>query len=148
MRRLWAKSWFKAVTVVLAIFCLSALFGCWHFRIWSYKDYQVYEEVRQYPIGEDLWLGRIKAGQDLEAFTNQHPPHNTRRLDRFTQMHYYAVWPTPPGSLQMESLSVIAEDGRLVQAVAAGCTWHRAFFEMSPESFVEFDRAWDRHFGR
>jgi hypothetical protein len=148
MRRFWTRKWFRVVAVLVAICCLIALLACWRFRIWSCADYRAYHEVRRYPIGEDLWFGRIKAGQGVEAFIADHPPHRTRRLGRFTQMSYYAVWPTPPDSLQLESLSVVAEDGQLVNAVAAGCTWERAFFEMNAASAAEFDRAWERDHGR
>jgi hypothetical protein len=145
MRRLYAKRWFQVVTALLAALCLATLFACWRFRIWSYADYLVYKEVQRYPVGDDLWFGGIEAGQDLQAFTTAHPPHQTRRYGRFTQMSYYAVWPTPPGSIQMESLTVIAADEQLVHAVASGCTWNRAFFEMSPTEAVEFQESVERH---
>jgi hypothetical protein len=145
MRRLWAKRWFRFLTGSLAALCLVALSACWYFGVWSYKDYRAFLEVRRYPVGEDLWFGRIKAGEDVGAFTAAHPPHRVRRFGRFTEMSYYAVWPTPPGSIQMESLSVIAADGRLVHAVAAGCTWDRVFFEMSPAEATEFQESFERH---
>jgi hypothetical protein len=145
MRRLCAKRWFRVLVLLLATPCLAGLLACWWFRIGSFADYQVYEEVRRYSIGEDLWFRRIEAGQDLEAFTAAHPPHRTLRFGRSTEMSYYAVWPTPPGSVQMESLSVIAADGRLVAALATGCTWHRAFFEIGAATTAEFQESVDRH---
>jgi hypothetical protein len=145
MRRLFAMRWFQALAALFAVLCLAVLFACWRFRIWTYADYLTYNEVRRYPIGDDLWLGRIKAGQDLEAFTTAHPPHRTRRFGRFTQMTYYTGGPPQPGSIAMESMSVIAADSRLVHAVAAGCTWDRVFFEMSPGETAEFQEAFERH---
>src|SRR5262245_326673 len=101
MRRFWAKRWFRFLTSSIGALCLAALFTCWYFGIWSFKDYQTFLEVRRYPVGEDFWVGRIKAGENLEAFTTLHPPHRIRRFGRFTQLSYYAVWPTPPGAVQI-----------------------------------------------
>jgi hypothetical protein len=45
----------------------------------------------------------------------------------------------------MEALSVVAADGRLVHAVAAGCTWDRVFFEMSPAEAAEFHESFEAY---
>lgn len=145
MRRLWTTWWFRWIARVLVFICTMVVLICWRWQIWRYHDYRVYREVCEYPGGSDLWFGRIHSGQDLEEFTAMHAPHDVHQLGHFTRMKYYTVWPTPPGALQMESLSVIAKDGRLVYAGAAGCTWHRVFFEMSANDREEFDRAWDQH---
>jgi hypothetical protein len=148
MRRLWAKRWFRVFSGCSAALCLAVLSACWYFRVWGYDDYQTLLEVRRYPPGEDLWFGRVQAGEDLARFAAAHPPHRVRRLGGFTLLSYYSLWPIPPGSIPMESLSVIAKDGRLVHAVAGGCTWHRVFFAMSAENEAELDEEFRQHWAQ
>jgi hypothetical protein len=145
MRRILSKRWFQALTASLAILCLAVLFLCWRYRIWSYADYRVYKEVARYPIGDDLWFGHIKAGDYMDEFTKAHPPHRIGRYGRFTEMIYYVGGPPPSDCIVFESMSVIAVDGRLVHAVAGGCTWYRAFFEMSREQVTEYTESMKRH---
>ena len=142
MRRVLTKRWFWFLWGCLAAVCLVLLAACWYFRIWTYQDYQVYLEVQRYPVGKDLWFGRIRAGEDFEAFIAAYPPHRTRQLGAFTVLTYYSLWPLPPQSIPMEGLSVVAKEGRLVHSVAAGCTWHRVFFSMSPEDEAALDEAY------
>jgi hypothetical protein len=139
MNRLCAKLWVRLLFVGLVTGCLAAFSASWYFRVWSYKDYQAFMEVRRYPVGEDLWFGRIKAGEDLQAFTVAHPPHRVCRIGSFTVLSYFSTWPLPPNLISFESLGVIGKDGRLIHAVAAGCTWKRMFFAMNPEDEMELD---------
>jgi hypothetical protein len=141
MRRFWGTWWWRIVSTFLPLLCLAALLVCCHFRIWSFEDYRVYQEVCRYPVGEDLWFGRIQAGQNLEHFLAEHPPHRTLRLGRFTDLSYYTLWPLPPGTIPLGGLAVIAKDGRLVQAAAGCCTWQRVFFAMSAEDEEELSQA-------
>jgi hypothetical protein len=127
MRRLWAKQWFRILFALLAFLCLAALLACWQFRIWSYVDFRSYQEVREYPIGEDVWFGRIRSGEDLEPFVAQHPPHCKLQLGRFLRMSYYSKWPIGPNEIPIESMLVIAKDGKLVKpalldALGTGCS--------------------------
>jgi hypothetical protein len=146
MRSLWSKRWFLMLIGVIGLLLVLTVLMCWHWGIWSYKDYFVYKEILEYPVGEDLWRGRICANQKLDTFAAEHPPHRMRRLGPFVLMHYYAVWPTPANKIQMESLQVVAKDGRLIHAAAAGCTWSRVFFEMNPEDSSEFEREYKNDF--
>jgi hypothetical protein len=132
MRRFSPKRWLWMVAVLECVL-LAALAACWHHRIWSYKDYLIYSEIRRYPVGDDLWLGRVRAGQDLEELTARHPPHRVEQMGPFTVLTYYSVWPLPPKSLPFEALEIVAKDGRLVSAGAASCTWQKEFFAMSPD---------------
>jgi hypothetical protein len=141
MQRFWSKRSFRIHAAVLAAAVVLTLV-CWHWGIWSYRDFLAYQEVCRCPVGEDLWHGRIRPGQDLGTFDAEHPPHRTRRFGPFVMLTYYAVWPSD--GLQMEGLTVTAKDGRLVHAEAAGCTWGRVFFAMSPADRVEFGRAFER----
>jgi len=87
----------------------------------------------KYPPGKDLWLGKIKAGQSMADFTAQYPPHEKEQNGKYTIMYYYVVWPTPPKSIQMGQMSVLAKDGVLVAAGAWECCWNKEFFSVSPE---------------
>jgi hypothetical protein len=133
MRSIRHKRWFLVPAGVLAILFLAAVAACWHHRIRSYKDYQVYGEVRRYPMGEDLWFGRIHAGQDLAEFTAVYPTQRVEQLGPFTVLTYFSVWPLPPKSIPFEALVIVARDGRLVSAGAASCTWQKEFFAMPAE---------------
>jgi hypothetical protein len=124
------------------VFAVGLMLVCWHWGIWSYRDFVAYQEVRRYPVGEDLWHGRIHPGQDVGTFAAEHPPHRTHQFGPFVVLTYYAVWPSD--GIQMEGLAVTAKDGRLVHAEAAGCTWGRVFFAMSPADGVECSRAFER----
>ena len=64
-------------------------------------------------------------------------------------MKYYTAGPrTLPNEVYVESMTVIAKEGKLAQASAGGCGWGRVFFRMSEAEYTEFDQAWERHFGR
>jgi len=139
------KRWVRVLAGLVVAPGLATLLAGWRFRVWSYGDYRAYQEVQRYQIGDDLWYGRIHAGQDAEAFTAEHPPHHAIRADRFVWMRYFEVWPTPPNAVQMEWASVIAKDGRLIHASVGWCTGRRVFFTMTPEDEEEYGRALDRY---
>jgi hypothetical protein len=136
-----ASKWVKTIAVSGIVPVMVGLMLAARFRIWTYSDYLAYKEVSRYPIGDDLWLGRIRAGQPLAGLINAHPPHNTREVGPFTVLSYYTVWPAPPGAIPMEAMIVIAKDGRLVQAARLGCCWNRDFFAMEPADAAAFHMA-------
>jgi hypothetical protein len=144
MRRLLAKKWFRIFAALVAVCCSGIPIICWRFRIWSYRDYWQYEEVRAYPVGEDLWFRRIVAGQGSNDLISRLPPHEVRQYGRFTMLLYYQRT-LQPNEVAMERLIVIAKEGRLVRAVLASCTWHRVFFEMSADDTAEFNESFERH---
>ena len=137
--------WIRILLGLLAMFSLAVLCTCSYFQIWSFEDYRTYHEVSQYPMGEDLWFGRIKAGERLESFTAAHPPHHMLQLKDFTVLTYYSSWPLPPHSLPMESVSVTAKEGRLIEAAAGGCNWHRRFFVMSARDEADLSKEYRRY---
>src|SRR5438128_173578 len=104
---------------------MVALFACWWFHVWSYQDYRTFREVNRYPIGQELWLGRIAVGQDAETFTTEHPPHRSQQFGRYLWLKYYTLWPVADNVIHVESRTVIAKDGRLAHASAGGCDWGR-----------------------
>jgi hypothetical protein len=145
MRRVWSKQWFRILPGLVACLVILALLASWHWRIWGLGDYRACQEVRRYPIGADLWFGRIAVGQDVDEVIAKAPPHHVSRFGRFVLLHYYPGSPPPPNSIPFESLSVIARDGQLVSASAGGCTWGRTFFEMSAAEEAEFQRSFERY---
>jgi len=46
-------------------------------------------------------------------------------------------------SIPFESMRLIAKDGQLVEAEAAGCRWGRTFFRMSDQDRAAYRRAVD-----
>lgn len=145
MKRFWSHRWIRRALAGMTLVTLIALLACWHWRVWSHSDYRAFQEVSRYPVGKDLWFGRIKPGQDVDVLIENIPPHRIRRFGQFVWLTYYAGGPPPPGSFTMESLGVIAKDGRLVSAGAAGCTWNRVFFEMTSEDEAAFEISYRRY---
>ena len=68
------------------------------------------------------------------------------RFGRFAILTYYAGRPPARGVIHLESVAVIAKDGKLVSAAWGGCTGCRAFFEMSTEDSSEYERAYELDF--
>jgi hypothetical protein len=143
MRGIWRTTWFRLVLAVAAVLVVGALGACWHYRVWSYRDYIAYSAVRRCPGGEDLWHGRVLAGDDLAAFTAAYRPHLSRQVGPYTVLSYYPGGP-PQRGISLEGLTLTARDGRLLAASAGGCTWGREFFAMSQEEQAAFEEAYDR----
>jgi hypothetical protein len=140
MKNFCSKRWLCIFLGVMASLAGLALLACWHWRIWSLQDFRAYQEVSEYPIGRDLWLGYIAPGQSMEKIKEIAPPHRTHRFGPFTELTYYPGGPPQPGGLPFSSLLVIARDGKLVHATAASCTWLRVFFAMNAEDNAEFSQ--------
>jgi hypothetical protein len=136
--------WFRLGVAVIACSLVLIPLACWQWRIWSLKDYRAFQEVSRYALGQELWSGRITAGVEVEDLIKKEPPHRLRRYGRFVELTYYSGGPPPPMSIPFESLAVIAKDGKLIFAGAAGCTWAHFFFEMTPEESAEWNRAFEQ----
>jgi hypothetical protein len=134
MTRTRPRRWITAILFALATLALIAVCLCWHFNVWSLEDYRQYGNVLKYAPGRDLWLGTIRAGHSLDDFTRRHPPHEKTQKGEYAVMGYYITWPTPPNSIQMEQLYVVAKDSRLVAAGVWSCCWNKEFFNvLKPE---------------
>jgi hypothetical protein len=145
MSKWFSKRRLMIVLTALLLVSGSVLLICWHWRIWGPTDYQSFQEVSRYPLGQDLWFGRILAGQDLESVIVQAPPHGVLHYGRFTLVLYYPGGPPIPGYLYLERMTIIAKDGRIVEAGAGGCGWGKVFISMSPAEEAEYKEAFDRH---
>ncbi|HLW63707.1 MAG TPA: hypothetical protein VKS79_00210 [Gemmataceae bacterium] len=144
MQRRYCKRWFWLSLGVLECLLLAALAACWHHRIGSYRDYTIYSEIRRYRVGDDLWFGKIHAGQDLAELAARHPTQRVEQLGPFTVLTYFTVWPEPPQSIPFEALVIVAKDGRLVSGGAASCTWQKQFFAMSPEDAATLNALYEQ----
>jgi hypothetical protein len=145
MRTLVSKYWFRLSLAATACLLALDLLACWHWHIWRPADLREYREVCRYSIGRDLWFGRITPDHDVEVLIERLPPHRIRRFGRFTCLTYFAGRPPGPGEIPFENLEVVARDGRLVSAIAGGCTWNHFFFKMSEEDDAEFQQAFHRY---
>lgn len=119
---------------------ISALLVCWSQDIWSQRDFRARQKIHNFPPGEALWSGGVRAGDDLDAFREAYPPHESETIGSYTHLTYYSEWPLAPDILRgmCPSLDVIAKDGRLVEAVAGDDTWYKVFFKMDPAVEAEF----------
>jgi hypothetical protein len=143
VRRRW-----RLVLAGLLVVLSGCLLVCWYFRIWSRQDYRDYHTLEDYALGHDLWHGRIVRGQDVEDVTLKASPHRISRLGRFTELWYYPGGPPDGRGIPFESMALVAKDGKLVSAGAAGCTWQRWFFRMSREDEVEYQKCFMDVHGR
>ena len=68
MKRFLAKHWGKLSAGLILLLLLPLLTLAWRFRIWSWRDYQIYQAMSHecHPVWEDLYWGRIRSGQDLD----------------------------------------------------------------------------------
>src|SRR5262249_23634864 len=78
--------------------------------------------------------GRIGPGCEVNELTAAAQPHRTLRLGRFTELTYYPGGPPGDRGLPMESLVLVAKDGRLVGAAAGGWFGNRELREMGGEN--------------
>jgi hypothetical protein len=141
MRALWSARWFRLL-VVAAPLLLTSLAICWSWRIWSPADYRSYQTVIRYALGEDLWFGRIRPGDELESVMARAQPHSIESIGRFTCVAYYPGGPPEGRGIPMERLSIVAKDGRLVSASASCCVWCREFFQMNHADRAFFSKTY------
>lgn len=129
-RRWWSQlGAFLAVAVALFLAC------CWSYRIWSWKQFQVYQAMAHEcdPVWRDLHYGRVQAGDPVEEVITHTHPSRIKRSGQWVVLEYQKE------GLVFTGVRVVARDGRLVGAYAWSCTWRRQFFDtMSEEERAEF----------
>jgi hypothetical protein len=122
IRRKWVLA--ASALTILLIGLLAG--GCAFFRIHSKNDVMAYIGMWREcpPIWRDLAFRRIVEGDTVEHLSSLHPPVRQRVFGPFTLYSF-----EPPGrGTSYFGLNVVAQDGRLVLARAAGCTWRYDFF--------------------
>ncbi len=108
--------------------------GAGYLGIKTKRDLAAYAGMihdRFHPVWRDLAFRRIGKGDRLEDLVARHTPLRRDDFAPFVLLHYQE----PFGSL-----TVVARDGRLVEAVAGSCTWQHVFFE-TPEMKEELAKA-------
>jgi hypothetical protein len=124
---------------------LIALVSCaWYFRVWSWRDFQVYQMMSQesHPVWQDLHWGRIHAGQGVEKVIADSNPVRIERYGEFVQLSYQGG----DGKLHFTGVAITAKNGRLASAAAWSCTWQRVFFEeMTQEDWKAYSNAYEAH---
>jgi hypothetical protein len=83
-----------------------------------------------HPVWNDLYWGRIRAGDDVEEVIARTQPPVVERFDNFVALSYV----DRKAGLAFTGLQVFAKDGKLVSAGAWSCTWHRTFFDELSEA--------------
>ncbi len=141
MRLLLSRRWvkFSAGVVLCLLICLLAL--AWYFRIWSWRDLQIYEMMSQecHPVWKDLHWGRVRAGQDVEEVISLTKPLSIHRYGEWVQLDYQQ-------GLCFTGITIVATKGCLASAGAWSCTWDRTFFEeLNPKDWEMFRGARDAH---
>jgi hypothetical protein len=132
------------VAVAVAAVCLAI-------PLWgktAYRNYQIARQLR-YPVAQDLWCGRIAAGDSIERVTARARPHRVTKLGPFVQLFYYPGGPPGAGSMCLAGTCVVAKDGKLVAAGSWACTFQHTHFDVtSGPDQGEFARLLERYPGR
>jgi hypothetical protein len=122
----------KATRVAVCLIILVALLVlavCHVLGIRSKMDVLAYYAMAQesyHPIWRDLALHRPRRGAPVENLVKAPPPVTLDEFPPYTVLGY-----SERGAFNV--LDVIAKDGRLIAAGAAGCTWSHNFFETPAE---------------
>ncbi len=90
-----------------------------------------------HPVWKDLALRRIRKGDSIDNLLKRHPP-----VVRDDFPPYIVLGYSERGSFNV--LDLVAKDGRLLAAHAAGCTWTHIFFTTPAEEEV-FGLAYSQH---
>jgi hypothetical protein len=141
MKWILSRRWFQIPAALVLLLAAGLLACAWYFRIWSWRDLQVYRMMSRecHPIWEDLHWGRISAGQDVEAVIAQTKPVRVERFGNYVMLGYQE-------GLCFTGITLVARDGKLVAASAWSCTWDRTFFDtLSSEAWQAYSRAFEVH---
>src|SRR5262249_6069587 len=120
VKRLLSNRWFK-LSVGLVLVPLVIVTACaWYFRIWSWRDLQVYRMMSREgrPVWQDLHWGRVHSGQDVEEVIAATKPVGVERYGEFVRLNYQE-------GLCFTGVTITAKNGRLASAAAWSCTWDR-----------------------
>lgn len=129
---------FSCAFAVLA--CILTLLTCWHHNVWSWRDWEIYEQMSLecHPVWRDLNAGRIKPGDDIQRVIWRTKPSRVENLEDVTMLSYPEAGFTIVG--------ITAKDGRVVSAGAASCTWNKTFFDTWDKTDQdEFQKRYSAH---
>jgi len=131
MKRLFHKKWFRITAGLLLSLLILTLALAAYFDIWSREDLIAYGGMYYecHPVWKTLALRRIRAGHSVDDLTRLHQPYGTDTWKNYTFLDYESR----PGEFSMGAFWVVAEDNKLVYAVAGNDTWQHEFFSTISE---------------
>jgi hypothetical protein len=145
MTRLLASRWLKLSVGLFCCLLISVLSTAWYFRIWSWRDFEIYEMMSRecHPVWKDLHWGRVYSGQDVDEAIAATKPLRVQRYGEWAVLEYQDGG---PNGLCMTGITITAKKGHLACAWAWSCTWDRKFFEvLTPEDWARLSEARDAH---
>src|SRR5262245_46641443 len=113
------------VTVIVVV-AVAGLFPVWQIGKCLLREQEIvyYMSRECHPVWRDLYAGRIRAGQSVEETIGRTSPKRVDRLDNFVVLGYQGG----DGFISFTGVTIIARDGRLIDAEAWSCTWQKRFF--------------------
>jgi hypothetical protein len=141
VKRVISNRWFKLSAGLVLLLFVGLISCAWYFRIWSWRDLQVYQMMSQecHPVWRDLYWGRIHSGQNVEDVIEATQPVRVERYGEFVRLNYQE-------SLSFTGVTIMAKNGRLASASAWSCTWNRVFFdELTQEDWKAYSDAYEAH---
>jgi hypothetical protein len=118
MHRFFLPHWFGVIMLLLLSGVSVLLVFCWCFGIWSWSDWQTYQEMSRecHPVWRELHSGRICEGQNVDEVIAKTQPLRIDSFEGVTCLSYH-----PP--MSFTNVTIYAQNGRIVKAEAASCTW-------------------------
>ncbi|WP_437227046.1 hypothetical protein SH661x_000146 [Planctomicrobium sp. SH661] len=115
-----------------AVFSLL-IAACLFFRIYGPQDLRTYVAMASegHPVWRELALRRIRAGHPVDDLLKRYPPSSRSEFGPYGVYDYYQD--SEPG-LYFTGVTVVARDGKLIQATAWSCTWNSVFFDVPDPS--------------
>lgn len=144
VKRLLFRRLFQLSAGLVLVLLISLLSCAWYFRIWSWREFQVYQMMSRecHPIWQDLHWSRVHAGQHVEKLIATTKPVRVERYGAFVQLNYQGG----DGMLHFTGVTITAKNGRLASAAAWSCTWDRVFFDdLTSEDRKAFSEAYEAH---
>jgi hypothetical protein len=138
MKRFWLRRLFIFSVIAFGILGSSLLLVCWHYGIWSLRDWEIYQEMSRecHPVWKDLHSAKVHLGQPVEEVIALTWPVHVERFENFVFLDYQQGW-------CFTGVRIIAKNGRLISAQAGSCTWQRTFFEEWTDG--EQEALWGRY---
>lgn len=118
----WFVKLLWALGLAIAIALVGVLLLCWHFGVWSYQDWDTYQNMSHecHPVWRDLHSGRIKPGDEVAPVIRRTHPDKVETFEDVQWLHYGGGF---------TGVTITAKEGRVVNAGAWSCTWQRPFFD-------------------
>jgi hypothetical protein len=138
MKRVWKRRCFWLAGVAFAG-GLAVVALCWWYRVWSLDGWRVYQAMSHecHPAWRDFHLGRVRAGDPVEAVIAKTEPTAVERKGRWVVLSYHKGGAGE--GIHFTGMTAAAYDARMVCAFAHSCTWTRLFFDdLSDEQSQEF----------